>query len=62
MHYLWAMETLTQILVDWGYGGLFVAAAIAGSVVPFSSEAVLAVLLGMGARSEERRVGKECRL
>ena len=49
MHYLWAMETLTQILVDWGYGGLFVAAAIAGSVVPFSSEAVLAVLLGMGA-------------
>ena len=43
------METLTQILVDWGYGGLFVAAAIAGSVVPFSSEAVLAVLLGMGA-------------
>lgn len=49
LHYLWAMETLTQILVDWGYGGLFVAAAIAGSVVPFSSEAVLAVLLGMGA-------------
>lgn len=49
LHYLWGMETLTQILVDWGYGGLFVAAAIAGSVVPFSSEAVLVVLLGMGA-------------
>lgn len=43
------METLAQILADWGYGGLFVAAAIAGSIVPFSSEAVMAVLLGMGA-------------
>lgn len=43
------METLTQILAEWGYGGLFAAAAIAGSIVPFSSEAVLALLLGMGA-------------
>ncbi len=43
------METLTQILVDWGYWGLFVAAFVAGSIVPFSSEAVLVVLLGMGA-------------
>lgn len=43
------METLAQILADWGYGGLFVAAAVAGSIVPFSSEAVMAVLLGMGA-------------
>ncbi|MDE5624428.1 MAG: VTT domain-containing protein [Alistipes sp.] len=43
------METLTQILADWGYWGLFLSAAIAGSIVPFSSEAVLALLLGVGA-------------
>ena len=43
------MESLTQILVEWGYWGLFVSALVAGSLVPFSSEAVLVVLLGMGA-------------
>lgn len=43
------MESLTQILVDWGYWGLFLSALIAGSVLPFSSEAVLVVLLGLGA-------------
>lgn len=43
------METLTQILVDWGCWGLFLAALVAGSVLPFSSEAVMAVLLGVGA-------------
>lgn len=43
------METLAQILVDWGCWGLFLSAAVAGSILPFSSEAVLAVLLGMGA-------------
>lgn len=43
------METLAQIFVDWGYWGLFLSAAVAGSILPFSSEAVLVVLLGMGA-------------
>lgn len=43
------METLTQILIDWGYWGLFAAAFVAGSIVPFSSEAVMVVLVGMGA-------------
>ena len=42
------MEALTQLLVDWGYWGLFVAALVAGSILPFSSEAVLVVLLGLG--------------
>jgi membrane protein YqaA with SNARE-associated domain len=42
------METLTQFCVDWGYWGLFLSAFIAGSVIPFSSEAVLLVLVRMG--------------
>ena len=42
------METLTQFLIDWGYWGLFFSALIAGSVVPFSSEAVMLVLVHMG--------------
>lgn len=43
------METFAQILADWGYWGLFVAALVAGSILPFSSEAVMAVLLAAGA-------------
>ncbi len=42
------MDTLIQILTDWGYFGLFVSALIAGSVVPFSSEAVMLLLVHMG--------------
>ena len=42
------METITQFLIDWGYWGLFLSALIAGSVLPFSSEAVMVVLVGMG--------------
>ncbi len=42
------METFTQLLIDWGYWGLFLAAFVAGSIVPFSSEAVLIALVHMG--------------
>ncbi len=42
------MDTFVQILVDWGAWGLFVAGFISGSIFPFSSEVVLAVLLHMG--------------
>jgi len=42
------MEAFSQILTDWGYWGLFLSAFIAGSILPFSSEAVMVVLLGMG--------------
>lgn len=42
------METLTQFFVDWGYVGLFLSAVIAGSVLPFSSEAVLVLLIRLG--------------
>jgi len=43
------MESIAQFFVDWGYIGLFLSALIAGSILPFSSEAVLAVLVQMGA-------------
>lgn len=40
-------ETL-QWLVQWGYGGIFLAALLAGSILPFSSELVLFTLVQMG--------------
>lgn len=43
------METITQFLIDWGYIGLFISAFVAGSILPFSSEVVLTVLVQMGA-------------
>ncbi len=42
------MEAITQFLIDWGYWGLFLSAFIAGSVLPFSSEAVMIILVRMG--------------
>ncbi len=42
------IHTLIDMLTSWGYPGMFVAAFLAGSVVPFSSEAVLLVLLMLG--------------
>ena len=41
------MESLIEFFIDWGYVGLFLSAFVAGSVVPFSSEAVM-VLIEMG--------------
>lgn len=35
-------------MTDWGYWGLFLSALVAGSIFPFSSEAVLVVLVGLG--------------
>lgn len=43
------MEAIAQFLVDWGYIGLFIAAFAAGSILPFSSEVVLTVLVQMGS-------------
>ena len=42
------MVAVTQCLIDGGYWGLFLSAFIAGSVLPFSSEAVMVVLVRMG--------------
>lgn len=42
------IESLTQFFVDWGYIGLFLSAFVAGSILPFSSEIVMVMLMGMG--------------
>lgn len=39
------MDTLIPFLTDWGYWGMLVAAFLAGSFFPFSSEAVMAALI-----------------
>ena len=41
------MELLTT-RSEWGYIGLFIAAFLAGSVLPFSSEVVLGLLIAAG--------------
>lgn len=39
---------MTEFLIDWGYWGMLAAAFLAGSVFPFSSEAVMLGLLAFG--------------
>ena len=39
------MDTVINFLIDWGYWGMFISAVLSGSVVPFSSEVVLAALV-----------------
>lgn len=42
------MDAISQFLIEWGYIGLFIAAMLAGSIVPFSSEIVMVALVKMG--------------
>lgn len=42
------MDALVEILLEYGYAGMFVAALLSGSVVPFSSELVMLGLLQVG--------------
>lgn len=42
------IDTLIQLLIDWGYFGLFVSAVLAGSIIPFSSELVMIALVNVG--------------
>lgn len=42
------MDTLIDLLIQYGYVGMFMASLLAGSVFPFSSEAVMAGLLAAG--------------
>ena len=39
------MDTLIALLISYGYIGMFISAFVAGSVLPFSSELVLAGLI-----------------
>lgn len=58
------MDAILQFLIDWGYWGLFLGSFIAGSVLPFSSEAVLAACVGpVGLRPGDqynRRHRRQC--
>ena len=42
------MNLINEILLGWGYWGMFVAAVLAGSVLPLSSELVLGGLYAAG--------------
>lgn len=42
------MEQIAQFFVDWGYLGIFISAFLAGSILPFASEAVMVVLAQSG--------------
>lgn len=44
------LDALIRLLTDWGYVGLFLSALLAGSIVPFSSELVMAALVAMGLK------------
>lgn len=45
------MGFLVDILIDYGYWGMFAAAFLAGSFMPFSSEIVMLALLASGLQS-----------
>lgn len=45
-------QALTDFLLDYGYWGMLLAAFLAGSVFPFSSEAVMLGLLAAGLKPE----------
>ena len=42
------MDTFLQLLTEWGYIGMFISAFLAGTILPFSSEAVLLACVGLG--------------
>ncbi len=42
------MEALVEIVADWGYWGLLLAAFVAGTVLPFSSEATMVAMVALG--------------
>ena len=42
------MDAFIQFMTDWGYWGMFLSAFLAGTILPFSSEAVLLTCVGLG--------------
>lgn len=42
------MDSALLFLLDYGYAGMFIAAFLAGSILPFSSEALLILFVRMG--------------
>ena len=45
------MDAIINFLISNGYWGMFLSATLAGSVFPFSSEAVMVALLASGLNS-----------
>ena len=45
------MDTLIAFLINYGYWGMFLSAVLAGSVIPFSSEAVMVGLQAAGLKA-----------
>ena len=45
------MDSLIALLINYGYWGMFLSAVLAGSVVPFSSEAVMVGLQAAGLKA-----------
>ena len=44
------MDAIIDFLINWGYWGMLIAAFLAGSILPFSSEAVMLGLLSAGLK------------
>lgn len=42
------MDAIVDFLINWGYWGMLISAFLAGSILPFSSEAVMLGLLAAG--------------
>ncbi|WP_300726510.1 YqaA family protein [uncultured Bacteroides sp.] len=42
------MDAFLQLLAEWGYLGMFISAFLAGTILPFSSEAVLLTCISLG--------------
>lgn len=42
------MDAFIQFLTEWGYWGMFISAFLAGTILPFSSEAVMLACVGLG--------------
>ena len=42
------INSIVELIIEWGLPGLFISALLAGSIVPFSSELVLVTLVKLG--------------
>ena len=47
------MDSIFNLLIEWGLPGMFITAFLAGSFIPFSSEVVMAGLIAAGIPSFE---------
>ena len=48
------MDAFLHYLTEWGYIGMFISAFLAGTILPFSSEAVLLACIGLGLKQLDK--------